>query len=171
MQVQRICLAAAVQPIRGAILACSKHEPHEYISDVDLMTVYLEQVGIANEVPQFFGLHKFRLGRILWSRHRATLPTLGDVHQPGFNQQAPKPQTATRDVTTVAPKPGDKVSPGDGDGDVEMAGTSAQHAELFVVWMGNGLFWLVPYALQWILSALIGSGLIDNGRLDPQHFE
>ena len=35
----------------------------------------LPQIGIANEVAQFFGLNKFRLGRILWRRHREKLPS------------------------------------------------------------------------------------------------
>lgn len=32
-------------PLLDAILECSQHGPDEYISDADLMTVYLEQVG------------------------------------------------------------------------------------------------------------------------------
>jgi hypothetical protein len=36
--------------------------------------------------------------------------------------------------------------------------------------VGNGLFWVVPFLLQWLASRTIGSGLIDNGRLDDKHF-
>ncbi len=44
-QVQRVCLEAAVPALLEAILDCAKHKPEEYITDVDLLTVYLEQVG------------------------------------------------------------------------------------------------------------------------------
>lgn len=36
--------------------------------------------------------------------------------------------------------------------------------------IGNGLFWTFPFILQWLVQRIIGSGLIDNGRLDPLHF-
>lgn len=36
--------------------------------------------------------------------------------------------------------------------------------------IGNGLFWTFPFMLQWLAQRLIGSGLIDNGRLDPTYF-
>ncbi|KAI8462602.1 MAG: hypothetical protein J3K34DRAFT_178484 [Monoraphidium minutum] len=42
-QVQRVCLEAAIPALLAAILDCARHTPDEYISDVDLMTVYLEQ--------------------------------------------------------------------------------------------------------------------------------
>ncbi|KAI8462601.1 MAG: hypothetical protein J3K34DRAFT_447396, partial [Monoraphidium minutum] len=47
---------------------------------------------------------------------------------------------------------------------------AAQHTALFTLWVGNGLFWVVPFLLQWMTSRTIGSGLIDNGRLDDLHF-
>jgi hypothetical protein len=234
-QVQRICLEAAVPALLDAILECAKHKPEEYISDIDLMTVYLEQIGIANEVLQFFGIHKFRLGRILWTRHRAVMPptrtlagsapatapgasgsgagaagasivdggVLEEVATTASNismastaathDTAPDGQgmvrggakpagsdsaaaggkaglaaanaTADRDILE---KPAKGVYDLDADKEAE---TRAQHAALFVMWVGNGMFWIVPFLLQWVLSRTIGSGLIDNGRLTPQYFE
>jgi hypothetical protein len=51
-----VCLEAAIPALLSAILDCAKHAPREFISDVDLMTVYLEQIGIANEVGRWWGL-------------------------------------------------------------------------------------------------------------------
>jgi hypothetical protein len=234
-QVQRICLEAAVPALLDAILECAKHKPEEYISDIDLMTVYLEQIGIANEVLQFFGIHKFRLGRILWTRHRAVLPPTRTLAG-----SAPAPPSSTsgsgvgaaglpvidggvlEEVATTASnismssaaatdsaapdgqgmvRGGSKAAAGadatasgkaglaaaqatadrdilekpakgvyDLDADKE-AETRAHHAALFVMWVGNGMFWIVPFLLQWVLSRTIGSGLIDNGRLPPAYFE
>lgn len=36
--------------------------------------------------------------------------------------------------------------------------------------VGNGLFWTFPFLLQWMVSRIIGSGLIDNGRLSDREF-
>lgn len=36
--------------------------------------------------------------------------------------------------------------------------------------IGNGLFWTFPFMLQWLSGRILGSGLIDNGRLDDLRF-
>lgn len=51
--------------LQSAILECSKHAPHEFASDLDLMVVYLEQVGVRMEVFK----QNSRLGCVLtWAR-------------------------------------------------------------------------------------------------------
>ncbi len=205
-----------------------------------MLTVYLEQIGIANEVMQFFGLDKFRLGRILWARHRSHLPHpgaegpeadeegseagelavdaaaaldeaakaaaavaranikgaagligAGEVVLPVEGQEMKRDEdaaaggekaatgkaaaaaaaTAAAAVAAAAAEKGAEEAGGDDEAaaDPDEDG-EAQHTALFTLWVGNGLFWIVPFLLQWLTSRTIGSGLIDNGRLDDKRF-
>jgi hypothetical protein len=47
----------------------------------------------------------------------------------------------------------------------------SEHSPLFVMFVSNGMFWLVPFLLQFGLAKAIGSGIFDNGRLTEYYFE
>jgi hypothetical protein len=204
--------------------------------------VYLEQIGIANEVPQFFGIDKFSMGRVLWRRHREALP------EPPWPLAASS-GTVGGDVAALAPEVQEMQARGGKDAGAAENGEAAteaaeaparnddgvaEHTAMFTLWVrdwahdtpdrarhilalhihtasgmtgllyrpagqrvvpflvapplpplshfhhstvclrapqiGNGLFWTFPFLLQWGASRLIGSGLIDNGRLDNVRF-
>jgi hypothetical protein len=75
----------------------------------------------------------------------------GSRPQAGAQQQEPTPQQA----------------PPDAAGDSAAAGEDPQAG--FIVAVGNGLFWLLPYIMYWASSSSLHSGLFDNGRLDRDH--
>jgi len=76
-----------------------------------------------------------------------------------------------QDTHPTDPRASDKTKqPGayaDGDGDQG----DSEHSSLFVMFVSNGMFWLVPFVLQGMLAKMIGSGIIDNGRLSPVYFK
>ena len=64
----------------------------------------------------------------------------------------------------------DDAAGGGADAGADESGT-AEHTAMFALWIGNGVFWTFPFLLQWLAGRTIGSGLIDNGRLDGRRFQ
>jgi hypothetical protein len=146
-----------VPALLAAILDCSKHAPDEFITDVDLMVVYLEQIGIANEVPQFFGMDKFSLGRVLWRRHREALP--GAVGGGGDNDAVAAPAAQEMEAERAGSGDGAAAAAARG-GEAPDAGRAAaaaaktdavtaaaegddtgaaEHMAMFTLWVGGSL--------------------------------
>lgn len=55
---QRVCLEAAAPALLDAAVAASGHGPWEFLPDHDLLTVYLEHLGVGEEAERWFGVDK-----------------------------------------------------------------------------------------------------------------
>lgn len=49
------------------------------------------------------------------------------------------------------------------------SGAEAGPAPLCGLWAGGAAFWAVPLVIELVARRLLGSGLLDNGRLDALH--
>ncbi|KAL0026270.1 hypothetical protein WJX77_007445 [Trebouxia sp. C0004] len=153
-QVQRCSLELTLHSLLHAAVGLSEHGPKEFLSDSNIMVVYLEHMGIGNETENWYGMTKFRLGRILWNRYqdmRCDGESLVEALPPGKGiYDLEQDDVENMEAPTRDEQHDTKVAD-------NMTGFSTS--------VGNGVFWLIPFIMYFVPLTLVGFSLYDNGNL------
>ncbi|KAL3151781.1 hypothetical protein ABBQ38_012755 [Trebouxia sp. C0009 RCD-2024] len=140
-EIQRCSLELTLPSLLHASVGLSEHGAKEFLSDSNMFVVYLEHMGIGNEVDSWFGMTKFRLGD--GESLVSALPAgkgIYDLEQ----DDVEKMESPTRKDETQ-------------DRDKKMTG--------FATAVGNGIFWVLPFVMYFVPITLVGFSLYENGNL------